>query len=98
MYTYYYRYEEERTQFKLSQINPVLLKYFEWDPLTELTFFGLLRISTSSYLALRDDPDFIKLVYAIIFENTLVQNRAQQVERGIEALIHDVKKELLMEL
>ena len=98
LYTYYYRYEEERTQFKLSQINPVLLKYFEWDPLTELTFFGLLRISTSSYSALRDDPDFIKLVYAIIFENTLVQNRAQQVERGIEALIHDVKKELLMEL
>lgn len=94
LYPYYYRYEEERTQFKLSQINPVLLRYFDWLPQPELVFFGHLHISQADYLKLKMDPGFSRLLHAINFGNTLVQNRAQRVEKGIQSLIDEIKTEL----
>lgn len=94
LYPYYYRYEEERTQFKLNEINPVLLKYFQWHTQPELQFFGLYKISPEDYERLKNDANFSKLLYAVAFDNTLVQNRAQSVERGIESLILDIKNEL----
>jgi hypothetical protein len=41
-YPYYYRYEyeEERTQFKVHQINPFLLENFNWIPSTNRFFPG----------------------------------------------------------
>ena len=34
------------------------------------------------------------LLYAIVYDNTLVQNRAHRVERGIESLIFEIENEL----
>ena len=94
LYTYYYRYEEERTQFKLQEINPSLLQYFEWHARPELQFFGHFQISSMDYLMLKKDANFSRLLYAIAFDNTLVQNRAYRVERGIESLIFEIENEL----
>lgn len=94
LYTYYYRYEEERTQFKLQQIDPFLLKYFEWHLRPELEFFGHLQISELDYLKIKKDRNFSKLLYAIAYNNTIVQNRAQRVESGIESLILEIENEL----
>ena len=94
LYPYYYRYEEERTQFKLKEINPTLLKYFEWHTRPELQFFGQYHISPRDYLKIKNDANFTKLLHAIAFDNTLVQNRAHRVERGIESLILDIESEL----
>jgi hypothetical protein len=94
LYPYCYRYEEERTQFKLQEINPTLLKYFKWHVRPELLFFGHYQISSIDYLMIKKDADFPKLLYAIAFDNTLVQNRAHRVERGIESLIFEIEKEL----
>ncbi|WP_339628206.1 DUF6090 family protein [uncultured Maribacter sp.] len=94
LYPYYYRYEEERTQFKLQEINPSLLQYFEWHARPELQFFGHYQISSMDYLMIKKDADFSKLLYAIAFDNTLVQNRAHRVERGIESLIFEIENEL----
>jgi len=94
LYPYYYRYEEERTQFKLQEINPSLLKYFEWHTRPEIKFFGHYQISPKDYLMIKKDANFPKLLYAIAYDNTLVQNRAHLVERGIESLIFEIKNEL----
>ena len=94
LYSYYYRYEEERTQFKLQEINPLLLKYFEWHPQPGLYFFGHYQISSIDYLMIKKDVMFTKLLYAIVYDNTLVQNRAHRVERGIESLIFEIENEL----
>jgi hypothetical protein len=94
LYPYYYRYEEERTQFKLNEINPVLLRYFQWHTRPELLFFGHYQISPNDYLQLKNDANFSKLLYAVAFDNTVVQDRAQRVELGIESLIIEIKNEL----
>jgi hypothetical protein len=94
LYSYYYRYEEERTQFKLQEINPSLLKYFEWHTRPELQFFGHYQISSIDYLMIKKDANFPKLLYAIAYDNSLVQNRAHRVERGIESLIFEIENEL----
>ncbi|MGB5370728.1 MAG: DUF6090 family protein [Flavobacteriaceae bacterium] len=98
LYPYYYRYEEERTQFKLQEINPSLLKYFEWHARPELTFFGHYRIGSKDYAIIKKDADFTKLLYAIAFDNTLVQNRAHRVENGIESLSFEIEKELKIKI
>ena len=94
LYTYYYRYEEERTQFKLQEINPSLIQYFEWNARPDLQFFGHYKISSSNYSMLKKDANFSRLLYAIAFDNTLVQNRAYRVKRGIESLIVEIENEL----
>ena len=94
LYPYYYRYEEERTQFKLNEINSALMKYFQWHSNPDLPYFGLYKISMEDYSTIRDDTDFSRLLYAVEFENALVQDRAQRVERAIESLINEIENEL----
>lgn len=94
LYSYYYRYEEERTQFKLNEIDPFLLRYFQWQTRPELLFFGRYYISPDDYIKLKNDANFSKLLYAVAFANTVVQDRAYRVDRGIDALISEIKNEL----
>lgn len=94
LYTYYYRYEEERTQFKLQSINPFLLDYFNWYFRPERTFLNHYQISPEDYSRLKRDANFPKLLSAISFEYNLVQNRANRVEGGIESLIAQIETEL----
>ena len=94
LYPYFYRYEEERTQFKLQEINPSLLKYFEWHVRPELIFFGHYQINPIDYLMIKKDANFSKLLYAIAYDYSLLQNRAHRVERGIESLIFEIENEL----
>ena len=70
------------------------MQYFEWHARPELQFFGHYQISSMDYLMIKKDADFSKLLYAIAFDNTLVQNRAHRVERGIESLIFEIENEL----
>ena len=95
LYPYYYRYEEERTQFKLHEINPFLLKHFEWHLRPELQFFGHQKINIEDYKVLKEDSNFTKLLFAVAYDNTLVQNRARLVEHGIESLILEIEHELV---
>jgi len=94
LYPYYYRYEEERTQFKINDVNPMLLRYFQWHSYPNLPFFGLYKISPEDYVRVKKDADFSRLLYAVAFNNALVQDRARRVELGIESLIHEIKNEL----
>lgn len=94
LYPYYYRYEEERTQFKLHQINPYLINHFIWQARPDLLFFGHYQISPAEYELLKNDALFSKLLYAISFDNTLVQSRAYRVEKSIESIIQEITHEL----
>ncbi|TFG72400.1 MAG: hypothetical protein E4H26_11090 [Flavobacteriales bacterium] len=93
-YPYYYRYEEERTQFKVHQINPVLLAYFNWLPSTNRFFPGLYEISISEYINIKNDQTFIRIVNAVVHENALVQNRAQRIESSIVKVMGQLQNEL----
>ncbi|MCJ7467029.1 MAG: DUF6090 family protein [Maribacter sp.] len=93
-YPYYYRYEEERTQFKVHQINPFLLENFNWIPSTNRFFPGLYEISGEDYLKIKDDPSFVRFVNAVVHENSLVQNRAQRIESSIVKIMVQLQKEL----
>ncbi len=95
-YPYYYRYEEERTQFKVHQINPVLLAYFNWLPSTNRFFPGLYEISISEYINIKNDPTFIRIVNAVVHENALVQNRAQRIESSIVKVMEQLQNELML--
>ena len=93
-YPYYRRYETEHEQFKIQQINPGLLEYFNWFIRPDLKFLGILEISSSDFMKLKNDTSFIKLLHAIKFENSVVQNRAQRIERSIIDVSGMLKEEL----
>ena len=94
-YPYYRRYEEERTLFKLQQINPKLIEYFTWLPNPELYFFAFFQISKDDYYKMKNDPKILKLLYAIVHENSVIQNRAQRTEGNIVEIIGQLKDELI---
>ena len=93
-YPYYRRYEEERTMFKLQQINPKLLHYFTWLPNAELYFFASFQISKEDYYEMKNDPTFLKLLHATAHENRVIQNRAQRTEGNIVEIMDQLENEL----
>ena len=97
-YPYYKRYEEERLRFHAMHSEPKLLEYFSmyFDP--SLKYMGNFKISQEDYDKLKNDTTFFKLLSAIAFENSTVQNRGKRTEKGIISLLKAIKKELSINL
>ena len=97
-YPYYRRYEEERLRFHALHIEPILLEYFTMKFESNSGDMGEFLLSTEDYRKLRDDNSFPKLLSAIAFENTLVQDRARRTQRSILALLEHIDNELKIRL
>lgn len=93
-YPYYRRYEEERLAFHAQHSEPILLKYFNMNFEPNSKDMGEFKVSGEDYKKLREDDLFNKLLSAIAFENTVVQNRARRTETGIKNLLGSIEKEL----
>lgn len=93
-YTYYYRYEEERTQFLLLHLEQKLNEYFSREVKPELMFFSVYNVSESDLSRLKKDESFKKLVSAVKLRNEIVKNRAQRIAGYIEKLIDQLEMEL----
>ena len=93
-YPYYKRYEEERLRFHALHSEPALLDYFSmyFDPSIE--HFAEFKITQEDYDKLRNDKAFSKLLTAIAFENSAVQDRGKKAARGIISLLESIEKEL----
>ena len=93
-YPYYKRYEEERLRFHALHSEPILLEYFSMDFNPSTKFYGDFKISQEDYDKLRNDEAFLKLLSAIAFENSSVQDRGQRTAKGIISLLKSIEKEL----
>ena len=95
-YPYYKRYEEERLRFHALHSEPKLLEYFNMQFGLDLAnkFYGSFYISEEDFKKLQSDTTFDKLLSAIAFENSGVQNRAKRTETIIINLMEFLKDEL----
>lgn len=93
-YTYYRRYEDERLDFHNLHSEPKLLEYFYKNFDSRATWYAKYLITQEDYNKLRSDESFSKLLSAIAFENSAVQNRAQRTERHIINLLQFIEEEL----
>lgn len=94
-YVYYKRYEEERLRFHALHSEPILLKYFSMHFDLDTFYNANFEISHEDYQKLKSDTNFFKLLSAILFENSSVQNRGKRIEQGIISLLHALEEELL---
>ncbi len=94
-YPYYKRYEDERLQFHALHSEPILLKYFSMHFDLDATYYGNFEISPEDYQKLKSDTTFLKLLTAIAFENSAVQNRGKRIEQSIISLLNELEEELL---
>jgi len=93
-YPYYKRYEEERLRFHALHSEPKLLDYFSMHFNLSKKYYGNFKISQDDYNKLRNDDAFLKLLAAIAFENSAVQNRGQRVAQSIGSLLEAIDKEI----
>ena len=93
-YPYYKRYEEERLRFHALHSEPKLLEYFNMEFTPTKKHYGNFHISIADYEKLLKDSAFEKLLSAIAFENSAVQNRGQKTEAAIISLLHFLQEEL----
>lgn len=93
-YPYYEEYEQERIEFKLNNIQPFFLKYFNWIYDETYFFKSSNQITEGDYNKLKGDELFLKLVNAIDFENSFVQLRAKSIEEKIIKLKALIEEEL----
>jgi hypothetical protein len=59
-----------------------------------IAHFGEFMISQEDYSKLRNDQAFSKMLSAIAFENSAVQDRGQKAARGIISLLNSIEQEL----
>ncbi|MCM4153949.1 hypothetical protein DHD05_20355 [Arenibacter sp. N53] len=93
-YVYYFRYEEERIQFRANNIAPKLQEYFTMLIRPDLTYKGEFQISQEDYSQLKKDKSFVKLMTTTIFENSLVLVRAKRIEKNILELSSQLLNEI----
>ncbi|MGB5420134.1 DUF6090 family protein [Algibacter sp.] len=93
-YPYYKRYEEERLRFHALHSEPKLLEYFDMKFALTDKYYGAFYISAEDYKTLQKDSSFLKLLSAIAFENSAVQNRGERTEASIISLLEFLQKEL----
>ena len=58
-------------------------------------YYGDFEISHEDFQKLKNDTTFIKLLSAIAFENSAVQNRGKRIEQSIISLLNELEEELL---
>jgi len=95
-YSYYAVYERERMDFHRVNSMPRLIEYF-YMPLDYSNGNWLeydFVITNEDYQKLRSDTQFVKLIHAIIYENSAIVNRASLMEEMILKLITMIDEEL----
>lgn len=92
-YPYYHKYEAERIQYRQLYTMPITEQYFTMIPRPELTYKGEFRISPQDYEVLRNDASFHKMLTTVIYENALVQSRANSIVEYILELLEQLNKE-----
>ncbi len=95
-YPYYHSYEEERLRFHALHSEPKLLQYFKMKFNRNEVYYGDFLISEEDYMKLKYDAEFNKLLSAIAFENSAIQNRATRIEKSIILLLKALKDELVI--
>ena len=93
-YSYYRKYEDERIAFHNDHSEAKLMEYFTMIYNPKLYTRIEFQISQEDYLKMQNDDSFIKLLYAISFENSAVQERAKRTENSILSLLQLLEKEL----
>lgn len=93
-YPYYGKYEQERIQYKIHQMSPILLDHFTWIFNPDEYFKSSYKISTEDYMKIKKNGSFLKLVHATSLENRVVQDRAKRIEQQILDLFDFLKEEL----
>tara|TARA_R110001583_G_scaffold73483_3_gene204428 strand:+ start:1039 stop:1803 length:765 start_codon:yes stop_codon:yes gene_type:complete len=93
-YPYYKRYEEERLRFHALHSEPQLLKYLYMNFDIGATFYGKFIITNEDYKKLKQDSSFLKLLAAITFENSSVQNRGEKTEKSMRMLLSFLENEI----
>ena len=94
VYPYYNSYEEERTDFRLQNVNQKFLEYFNMRFRPDLYHYTSSEISVENYVRLREDDAFVRLVHGIEYEHSMVRNRAQQMESKMGELVGLLNEEL----
>ena len=93
-YPYYLKYEQERIEFRIRHMEPVLLNYFSWTNSENPLWLGEYTINQNDYNLIKSEDRFKKLVHATIRENGLVQNRAHRIKDYIIDLTNKLEEEL----
>ncbi|MFZ1704784.1 MAG: hypothetical protein WAT79_10595 [Saprospiraceae bacterium] len=93
-YPYYKRYEEERLRFHALHSESKLMEYFSMNFDLTSRWYGNFFITPEDYTNLKKDSSFTKLLAAIEFENSAVQNRGLRTARNIESLMKALQSEL----
>jgi hypothetical protein len=57
-------------------------------------YYGPFIITPEDYKKLKQDTSFLKLLSAISFENSAVQNRGQRAENSMKSLLNFLEREL----
>ena len=91
---YYSKYETERVQYRLLYTMPKIEYYFEMIPDPESTYFADFKISQQEYEVLQNDPSFYKMLNAMIYENSIMVERAKSIEAEITGILEQLKKEI----
>ena len=91
-YPYYLKYEAERIQYRLLYTMPKIEHYFVMIPDPESKNFGDFKISQQDYEALRNDPSFFKMMNAMIYENSVMLDKARRTENEILGVLEQLTK------
>jgi hypothetical protein len=57
-------------------------------------YYGRFIITPEDYNILKQDTNFLKLLSAIAFENSAVQDRGQKADKSMKSLISFLEREL----
>ena len=93
-YPYYHNYEQERIQFKIHHVTPLLLENFTWLSDPAKYFRSSYEILATTYAEIQQEGTLLKLVHATAMENDVVQNRAKRIEQEILQLLGFLEHEL----
>ncbi|MDY2587569.1 DUF6090 family protein [Winogradskyella aquimaris] len=93
-YPYYNKYEKERVEFKIHQVNPYLIEYFKWLDHPDYSITGVFEITNQDYLKVRNNGSLEKVVMASAWENDLMNSRARRLAKQIEDIIGFINEEL----
>ncbi|OUR94435.1 hypothetical protein A9Q87_02005 [Flavobacteriales bacterium 34_180_T64] len=95
-YPYYKRYEEERLRFHALHSEPIFLSYLYMHFEPTLKYYGKFEITNEDYKKLKHDTSFFKLLAAIAFENSAVQDRGKKTEAKMRSLLTFLENEIAL--
>ena len=93
-YPYYFKYENERIQYRQLYTMPKIEHYFITIPDPKSKYFGDFKISKKDYEDLKSDTSFLNMFNIMIYENSIMIDRAKSTENDILQLMEQLTKEI----